>query len=177
MRLVAYRKGRFHLMSLGPSANTAITAPEVEQFLAKHVSADGSISKLSVDFCGSYIPLVCERDVRLVSCLLAAYHNSMLCSNIPEQHANVSRPAMPHRMRRRLEKYSASVTEMIPAHIPCADLCSYYDEDSSEYHECEDGLSEDEETREYQRKLQWDYEVNADIDATPSFGKVGQVLW
>jgi len=47
----------------------------LQQLLHRHVRPDGTLDCLCLDFCGAYVPLHNEQEMRLASALLVAYHN------------------------------------------------------------------------------------------------------
>lgn len=74
------KNSRFQQLSL--SSTTCYNPTDVEEMLQKHCLGDGRVNTLFVDFSGEYIPVVNIDEVRLLSALACAYHNSCVRNNI-----------------------------------------------------------------------------------------------
>ena len=54
-----------------------VVAPgRIMALLARHIKPDGSIDDLCLDFCGSYVPIAHESELRLVCALVGTYANT-----------------------------------------------------------------------------------------------------
>jgi hypothetical protein len=159
MRLLRYARGKFTPISMHKFANQTLNTHEVEECIRRNVNMDGSISSLCIDFSGGHVPLVSEEDVRLTAALLCMYHNSIL-------QPEAMRPDLPVSVRNH--DYRECHREKAPRD----------QKDHEAQEECQDtdehsGVSDDEEQKEYQESLAFEYEQNADIDTDPCFGKAG----
>ena len=154
MQLFRYQHGRFTKIDLRKNSNQRVSNAEVEECLRLNTNMDGSISKLSLDFCGSYISMTSEAEIRLAASLLCAYHNSTI-------------------------EFDTKNTENVVPLVTQARLTQTPTESESNGEVEAEEMTEEETDDEEQhwRKLDFEYEINADIDATPSFGKVGIVEW
>ena len=63
---------------LGLSGRQCYTARDVETMLQSFVSEDSTVDAICLDFCGEYIPVTHASELRIVSRLVAVYHNSMI---------------------------------------------------------------------------------------------------
>lgn len=167
-------------MCLTTSGSSVLLAEHVENTIRRHVHADGTISALSIDFCGNYIPLQNEDEARLAACFLVSYHNSLLphgprlisdekpprdSAQIKREKEEVDEYGVPWNVVRvpRGRRANSPGPDVVRRHMP--------QEDSN----CGESDSDDE--KEKKRRLAWDFEQNEDIDDTPCFGKVGIVYW
>lgn len=159
MKLLRYAKGRYNPISMHRFASQKLTAHEVEECIRRNVNMDGSISALCLDFSGGYVPLVSEDEVRLAAALLCMYHNSLL----PDED-----------LRPLPSEASLQDDDRRDAH---EDAEGGEEEDEEE--EENSGVSDDEEEKERLAALDFEYEINADIDGEPNFGKAGMEhhLW
>jgi hypothetical protein len=157
MRLVRYKNGAFKLLSIHKTnPHTLLTPLDFENCIRNNMDGNGVIPHLSIDFCGSYLPLVDERDVRASSVLLCAYHNSLVCAQPCTD---------PHKTT-----YS---TRENPVGLGAWKCHPKQDKELETFY----GISDDEDEKETQYKLGFEYEQNADIEDAPNFGKTGIRLW
>ena len=64
------------------SSTQCYSVSDIETMLEKHCLADGRIETLYIDFSGEYIPIANQDELRVLSALACAYHNSCVRSNI-----------------------------------------------------------------------------------------------
>jgi len=81
MRLVVYANERLSLVPMS-SART-YSADEVINIINSLLAGT---DQLSLDFSGEYIPICIHEEVAIVASLVAAYHNSLVRSNIEVSH-------------------------------------------------------------------------------------------
>lgn len=158
MQLLRYSNGTFHKISMHKFADQVLTPREVEDCIRRNINMDGSISTLSLDFSGTSVPLVSEEEVRLTACLLCAYHNSILEDREHREHREHREPSL---------RQEASLDG------ECRSVCE--DEEGTG----QSGESDSEDEKGYRASLSFEYELNADIDTDPCFGKAGMEhhLW
>lgn len=233
MRLFRFQSGRFRHLPL-PATSASLHAVDVETLIRQNIHADGTISSLCLDFCGSYVALQHEDEIRLAARLLCTYHNSMALPAGPGASLDESPPLGPvasecmsvsvggmggtgpddgchwktqvSRFGGRRGFCSSSHNSQISQLTKLGQLSSQLSKlskPSSNIHNTnhtantdntdktnsslealqqrlkqlaaagpdDAGESDSEDEKENKRRLAWDFELNADIDAAPNFGK------
>jgi hypothetical protein len=225
MRLFRFQGGRFRHLPL-PQTSAVMQHVDVETLIRQNIHTDGSISSLCLDFCGSYITLQHEDEIRLAARLLCTYHNSLLprgphqspCDDwsvgpatdavtcpvdilgdnkdtrdnqhierteegqwecprgpraprdkhaprvlyAPPSFARASADTSVQKLKQRWQRLAA-MTPAVNSHPATAGF------DENAYNDA--GLSDSDDEKENNRRLEWDFEINADIDGAPCFGK------
>lgn len=224
MRLFRFQSGRFRHLPL-PATSASLHAVDVETLIRQNIHADGTINSLCLDFCGSYVALQHEDEIRLAARLLCTYHNSMALPAGPGASLEESPPIGPVSSecipvsvggtspddgcpwmtpisrfggRRgygpsKPSKPSSNIDNT--KHTANTDQIDKTDKTDKTKNSLEAlqqrmkqlaavgpddaGESDSEDEKENKRRLAWDFELNADIDAAPNFGKAGMEhhLW
>lgn len=171
MQLLRYSKGKYNTISMQKFANQKLTQHEVEECIRRNINMDGSISSLCLDFSGGYVPLVSEDEVRLTAALLCTYHNSLI-----QEEAVRPWPAE--------ASLHDSLHDSLHGSLHDHDGSEGYPEQAYEDPAAQDeyensGVSDDEDEKERLESLAFEFEINADIDGEPNFGKAGMEhhLW
>lgn len=217
MRLYRFQAGRFRHLPL-PATSGCMHQVDVETLLRQNMHTDGTISSLCLDFCGSYVALQHEDEIRLAARLLCTYHNSLLpggpgaslsesppagpeCTESGPEHTesgpeHTAPPTGPHPSPdlwttqisrfggRRARRHSAGVadTPQKRGHIGrAAEFCAVDEYGLPLVDEFGQplpggagdagGRSDSDDEKDRSARLAWEYEVNADVDGTPCFGK------
>jgi hypothetical protein len=153
MRLVQFTRGRLRHVCVAARN----TAAQIEHTIRQHVREDGTINTLCLDFGGAYVPLAHVDEVRLAAELLAAHHGT------PHTTPALSTGATePWAFDAASDKY---ILPPSPEYLTPRQTTDW------------DADSDSADEKENQIRLAWDFEQNADIDATPNFGKTGIKLW
>ena len=173
MRLFRLSNGRFRNTCLSSCCN----ASQMEEIIRQYVHTDGSISKLCLDFDGVFVPLANEGEIRLAAALLAAHCGAPRTDRPPRPRVAASVEA---RRAGRLHRCDGCDSPRSQAYTtPRQNWDNAAESDASDDNRVEDngGESDSSDEMENTRKLGFDFEQNADIDATPNFGKTGIKLW
>jgi hypothetical protein len=160
MQLLCYKKGKFHIVQLCADRDCLTNVTDLENCIRCHMHMDGCINALCIDFCGEYVPLVGEDDVRLAAALLCVHHNSTVAMHMCRKNTDDTKCPDVHSLIDL--QYKSKQCPAIVAQDVNTDDC---------------GVSDNEEDKYYQSSLEYDFEINANIDASPAFGKVGMVEW
>lgn len=86
MKVLQYRNGLFHTVKLPRVSGTRGEEVQrnLESRLAKFADRNDDINNLTIDFCGSYIPIEHKSELRLVAAMLRAYQEEKTPSEIAD---------------------------------------------------------------------------------------------